>query len=59
MPYPQVYWDAAAFHALFAEEPGRVEACRAIVEDAKQGITQIYTSCITIRNAFASEARKS
>jgi predicted nucleic acid-binding protein len=46
-----VYWDAAAFHAFFAEEViegvRRVDACAAILNDARDGLILIYTSAIT------------
>jgi predicted nucleic acid-binding protein len=41
------YWDANVFHALFSEEPGRVEVCNKIIDAASRGELQIYTSTIT------------
>ena len=42
-----IYWDACAFHALFGEEPGRVDVCRNIISAAQRNELLIYTSAIT------------
>lgn len=47
MPTPTVYWDACVFHALLGEEHNRVEGCKLIEKDAREGMTIIYTSAIT------------
>lgn len=43
-----VYWDANVFHALFNEEPNRIEVCTKIETAAKNGDIQIYTSAVTL-----------
>lgn len=47
MSVRSVYWDAATFHALFAKESGRVEACEHMVKEAKDGLLFVYTSAVT------------
>lgn len=47
MTIKNVYWDASVFHALFAEEPGRVDACKQIQAKAQMGEIIIYTSFLT------------
>jgi hypothetical protein len=42
-----VYWDANVFHALFNEEPNRIEACSRIETAARNNEVQIYTSAIS------------
>ena len=41
------YWDACVFHALFSEEKGRIDACRKVIDAARRGELEIYTSAIT------------
>lgn len=43
----RVYWDASVFHALFGSEAGRVDVCKAIEKQAKDGLLDIYTSTVT------------
>src|ERR1043165_8001138 len=47
MPTPSVYWDACVVSALLGREHNRVEGCKLIERDARQGLTIIYTSAIT------------
>src|SRR5260221_723749 len=47
MGFQTVYWDANVFHAVFAKEAGRAEACEKIEKAAKEGKVHIYTSTAT------------
>ena len=42
------YWDSSVFLALIKNESGRADICEPIVNDAKAGRCQIYTSTITL-----------
>jgi predicted nucleic acid-binding protein len=42
------YWDSSAFLALIKYEPGRADVCERIVDDAKAGRSQIFTSTIAL-----------
>ncbi len=58
----RICWETSCFSARFNEEPGRVEVCKAILEAAKKGEIELYTSFITvcewakIKGEYASEA---
>jgi len=58
----KIYWETSCFSARFNEEAGRVEVCKAILEAAKKGEVELYTSFITvcewakIKGEYASEA---
>jgi len=47
MPDQRVYWDASVFHAMFGAEAGRVEGCKTIEKQAREGLVQIYTSAVS------------
>jgi len=47
------YWDSAAFLAYFKEEPGRVDRCAAILEDAENGKILIVTCALTLAEVLA------
>jgi predicted nucleic acid-binding protein len=47
MPTKNVYWDASVFHALFGEEIGRVQFCKAVIDAASRGTVNIYTSTVS------------
>jgi predicted nucleic acid-binding protein len=58
----RICWETSCFGATFNEEAGRVEVCKAIIEAAKKGEIELYTSFITvcewakIKGQYASEA---
>jgi len=58
----KICWETSCFTARFNEEPGRVDVCKAILEAAKKGEVELYTSFITvcewakIKGEYASEA---
>ena len=58
----KICWETSCFIARFNEELGRVEVCKAILEAAKKGEVELYTSFITvcewakIKGEYASEA---
>jgi len=58
----RICWETSCFSATFNEEVGRVEVCKAIIEAAKKGEIELYTSFITvcewakIKGQYASEA---
>jgi len=58
----RICWETSCFSATFNEEAGRVGVCKAIVEAAKKGEIELYTSFITvcewakIKGQYASEA---
>lgn len=58
----RICWETSCFSARFNEEPGRVDVCKSIIEAAKKGDVELYTSFITvcewakIKNEYASEA---
>jgi len=58
----RICWETSCFSARFNEELGRVDVCEAIIEAAKKGDIELYTSFITvcewakIKNEYASEA---
>jgi predicted nucleic acid-binding protein len=58
----RICWETSCFSARFNEEAGRVEVCKAILEAAKKGDVELYTSFITvcewakIKGEYASEA---
>ena len=47
------YWDSAAFLAYFNEEPGRVDCCAAILEEAERGKILIVTCALTLAEVLA------
>ncbi|MDB5860853.1 MAG: hypothetical protein JWQ76_4542 [Ramlibacter sp.] len=48
----KVYWDACAWIALIKDEPGRAECCRYVVDQARTGNLQIWTSAFTLAEVF-------
>jgi predicted nucleic acid-binding protein len=48
----KVYWDACVWLSLINDDPGRADRCRHLVEQAKQGDVQIWTSSITLAEVF-------
>ncbi len=47
------YWDSVVFLAYFLEEPGRVDSCAAILEEAEKGKILIVTSALTLAEVLA------
>jgi predicted nucleic acid-binding protein len=47
------YWDSATFLAYFNEEPGRVDCCEAVLEDAEKGRILIITCALTLAEVLA------
>jgi predicted nucleic acid-binding protein len=45
---PKRYWDATAFVAWVKGEPGRVDVCDAIINDARDGRCQMFTSALSL-----------
>lgn len=58
----RICWETSCFIARFNEEPERLEVCKAILEAAKKGDTQLYTSFMSlcewvkIKGEYPSEA---
>ena len=59
-----ICWETNCFLALFNKEQGRVDICNAIIDAAKKGEVELYTSlmsyceCAKIRDEYASEAEE-
>ena len=52
------YWDSSVIIAYINEERGRVDTCRALLEDAEQGKIRIYTSALTITEVLKYKGAK-
>jgi predicted nucleic acid-binding protein len=52
----KIYWDACVWIALIGGEPGRVERCESIVNLAKAGDAQIWTSSLTLAEVYKHRA---
>ena len=52
------YWDSSVIIAYINEERGRVEVCKAILDDAEQGKIRIYTSALTIAEVLKYKGAK-
>jgi predicted nucleic acid-binding protein len=52
------YWDSSVIIAYINEERGRVDTCRAILDDAEQGKIRIYTSALTITEVLKYKGAK-
>lgn len=48
----KVYWDACVWIALINEEPDKISRCRAIMEQARKGEIEIWTSSLTLAEVF-------
>lgn len=48
----KVYWDACMWFALIKQEPDRYERCAHLVERAKRGEIEIWTSSLTLAEVF-------
>jgi predicted nucleic acid-binding protein len=49
---PKYYWDACAWIALIQQEQGRVDSLSYVIEEAKNGKVQIWTSNFTLAEVF-------
>ena len=52
------YWDSSVIIAYINEERGRVDVCKAILDDAEQGEMWIYTSALTITEVLKYKGAK-
>lgn len=52
------YWDSSVIIAYINEERGRVDVCKAILDDAEQGKIWIYTSALTITEVLKYKGAK-
>lgn len=48
----KVYWDACIWIGLINEEVGLVENCEFLIEQAKEGKIQIWTSSLTLAEVY-------
>jgi predicted nucleic acid-binding protein len=51
-PKKNVYWDTCTWLGLINEEPGKVDRCRYIIQEARAGHIQIWTSTFTLAEVF-------
>ena len=49
---PKVCWEASPFVAMFNDEPGRSHICFALLESARKGEIELYTSMLTLIEVF-------
>lgn len=49
---PRYYWDACAWIALIQRDAGRVEALEHIIQEAKNGKVEIWTSNFTLAEVY-------
>lgn len=52
------YWDSTVFLALIKNEEGRAETCENIVNDARAGRCEIWTSTVTLVEVVKLRARE-
>jgi hypothetical protein len=52
LPKRRVYWDSCAFLGLIKQEPGKVNNCRVVWNEAERGLTSIYTSFFTFTEVY-------
>ena len=48
----KVYWDSCVWLALILGEAGRVDRCESLIELAKKGDVQIWTSSLTLAEVY-------
>jgi predicted nucleic acid-binding protein len=48
----RVYWDSCTFLGLLNQEPRKVNACRAVWDEAAKGQTSIYTSFFAFAEVY-------
>lgn len=51
----KVYWDACIWFALIKQEPGRFARCQHIVDLARKGEVEIWTSALTLAEVFRKQ----
>ena len=56
---PKVYWEASPFCAIINDEAGRSHICLALLEAARQGDIELYTSTFTLIEVFKAPATSS
>ncbi|MCK8787996.1 type II toxin-antitoxin system VapC family toxin [Roseomonas sp. NAR14] len=54
----RVYWDSDCFLAWLQEEAGKVDGCRAVLDEADAGRTLIVTSALTIAEVLSMRHRQ-
>jgi predicted nucleic acid-binding protein len=52
----KVYWDTCVWLSLINEESGRVERCRHILNEARNGNVEIWTSAFTLAEVFKTSS---
>ena len=52
-PTPKIYWDSNCFIAYLAAEPGRHDACAAVIRAAERGDVELCTSYISLVETVA------
>ena len=52
------YWDSSVFIASIKNEPGRADVCEKILNDARAGRCDIYTSMITLTEVVKRRAKE-
>lgn len=51
-PKKNVYWDTCTWLGLINQEPGKVDRCRYVIDEARKGNIQIWTSAFTLAEVF-------
>lgn len=51
----KVYWDACIWFALIKQEPGRFARCQHIIDRARLGDVEIWTSTLTLAEVFRKQ----
>lgn len=54
----QRYWDSSVFIASIRNEPGRADVCENIINDARAGRCEIYTSMIALTEVVKRRPRE-
>src|SRR5712692_9784033 len=49
---PRYYWDACAWIALIQQETGRFDSLTYVIEEAKNGTVEIWTSLFTLAEVY-------
>jgi len=48
----KVYWDSCAWLGLINEEPDKIDSCRHVIDLARNGDIEIWTSTYTLAEVF-------
>jgi predicted nucleic acid-binding protein len=51
----RVYWDACIWFALIKQEPGRFHRCQHVIDMARRGEVEIWTSALTLAEVFRKQ----